>query len=354
MNPLARRRWILTGAVVAAVAVGGAGAGVAVAARPAPAAAGASVATGSTTVTKGDLVDSTLFSGDLGYGQRNALVASGGGTVTGLPAFGSTVHLGETLYEVDERPVSAFHGRIPVHREMARGMTGRDVQQLNGSLRALGFGDAPDSADFTSGTARAVSSWQESRGLPATGTVGAGQIAFVDGDVRVAGLVARVGSPTVGDVLEYTSTARVVTTSVSVRDSARFPVDQPVTVRLGDGRTLPGRVASQESATPADRPSSGGDDEPEVDVLIGFDGAPANLPAGEQAVDVNLPGEKATGVLSVPVSALVVGPDGGYRLETRVGGRPRFLPVKLGLFAQGRVAVTGAGVTEGLRVVVPA
>ena len=185
--------------------------------------------------------------------------------------------------------------------------------------------------------------------------IGATQIAFVDGDARIADLMSRVGAPAQGEVLEYTSTDRVVTSSVTARNAARFPEKQEVTVRLGDGKTVSGHVVSQQSQPPAEAPkSSSGDDGPKVDVLIALDETPAGVSSGEQAVDVNLPGKKATGVLSVPVSALAVGPDGGYRIETRVDGRPRYLPVTLGLFAQGRVAVSGAGVTEGMKVVVPA
>jgi hypothetical protein len=56
------------------------------------------------------------------------------------------------------------------------------------------------------------------------------------------------------------------------------------------------------------------------------------------------------GVLAVPVTALLARPGGGYALEL-AGSRPRRLAVRIGLAADGYVEVSGAGLSEGLRVV---
>jgi hypothetical protein len=58
-------------------------------------------------------------------------------------------------------------------------------------------------------------------------------------------------------------------------------------------------------------------------------------------------------VLTVPVTALLARPGGGYQVRLASGG---YLPVQPGLFddATGTVEVSGPGLSDGLRVQVPA
>ena len=56
-------------------------------------------------------------------------------------------------------------------------------------------------------------------------------------------------------------------------------------------------------------------------------------------------------VLAVPVNALVARRGGGYGVE--LAGSHRIVPVEAGLFADGYVEVSGGGIREGTRVVVP-
>jgi hypothetical protein len=58
-------------------------------------------------------------------------------------------------------------------------------------------------------------------------------------------------------------------------------------------------------------------------------------------------------VLTVPVAALLALAEGGYGLEVVGPDGPRVVAVAVGLFADGRVEVTGAGLREGLVVGVP-
>lgn len=351
-----RPRTVAVASVLAAALVGGSVAGTLAIAAPTPVEKSDPQRTATVPITKGDLVDSTLFAGSLGYGASTPLEALAAGTLTSTAGFGTIVRLGETLYTVDEHPVVAFRGTVPVHRTMSLGMSGQDVLQLNRSLRALGHSRVPDSSKFTAETAAAVRAWEHEHAYPETGTIGGYEIAFLPSDVRIAGVTAATGAHLPGTVLDYSSTKRVVSSEVSARDASRFVAGAPVTATLASGRSLKGHVAevrqasdtsSGGSATP--RGSGSGSGDPTVTVEIVLDESP---PAGtaDQSVDVHLPGQSAEGVLTVPVSALVVAPGGGYRVETSTG----FLAVETGLFADGRVAITGAGVREGLEVVVPA
>jgi hypothetical protein len=58
-------------------------------------------------------------------------------------------------------------------------------------------------------------------------------------------------------------------------------------------------------------------------------------------------------VLTVPVAALLALAEGGYGLELVDGSATRVVAVETGLFAAGRVEVTGDGLAEGQRVGMP-
>jgi hypothetical protein len=58
-------------------------------------------------------------------------------------------------------------------------------------------------------------------------------------------------------------------------------------------------------------------------------------------------------VLAVPVTALLALAGGGYGVEIVTGpGTDRLVGVQTGIFAGGRVAITGPGIAAGTRVVV--
>ncbi|MBO0516735.1 peptidoglycan-binding protein, partial [Streptomyces beijiangensis] len=67
-------------------------------------------------------------------------------------------------------------------------------------------------------------------------------------------------------------------------------------------------------------------------------------------VTVDHIGKERKNVLTVPVAALVALAEGGYGVESRSG---QFVAVKTGLFADGRVEVSGSAVSEGMKVRIP-
>jgi hypothetical protein len=70
-------------------------------------------------------------------------------------------------------------------------------------------------------------------------------------------------------------------------------------------------------------------------------------------VDVTLVSAQATDVLSVPVAALVALAEGGYGVQVVDGSSARYVAVKTGMFASGRVEISGDGITAGTVVGVP-
>jgi hypothetical protein len=259
------------------------------------------------------------------------------------------------------------------------------VAQLDRNLIALGYGAGLTVSDyFTDATAYAAELWQAARGLPVTGTVPLGQVAYAPGPLRVTTVTPALGSPPQpgASVLTATSPAPVVLAMVPVSQEYLVRAGDDVTVTLPDGMTTtPGVVASVApvasaadgsavpggagQATPApagggQAPAAGGGQAP------GAGGGQATVPmtvrlvrpaaAGhlDQApVTVSIVSAQARDVLAVPVSALVALAGGGYAVEVVHGPARHLVAVQTGLFSQTLVQVSGPGLTAGQRVEVP-
>ncbi|QSB24089.1 peptidoglycan-binding protein [Curtobacterium sp. 24E2] len=360
MSRAVRRRSLLIGACLVAATGVGVGTWAAVAPgpqTPASAASDDAYSGPTTTVTKGDLTDSKVFAGTLGYGTPTGVPAAAAGTITWLPRPGDVIQRDEYLYAVDERGVRSMYGTVPLWRDLSRGMHGTDVRQLNENLAALGYDVSVDD-EFGPRTQAAVRRWQGDRGHEVTGVLTADDIAFVDGAVRVASVDGKLGQSTGaagaegagggagGDVLQVTSTKRVVSATVSQRDAERLAVGTRVDVRVnGTGAAMRGEVADIQ-------PETGEDGGTKVLVSVSFDPGDRKLPAAASA-QIDAKGTTERGVLSVPVSALVAGSGGSYAVDVvQQGGRTERVPVEPGFTAGGRVAISG-DVAAGDRVVVP-
>lgn len=315
-------------------------------------------------VTRGDLTESNTFAGTLGYGAPVGVPAAASGTITWLPDPGQVIHRDEPLYAVDEEPVRAMYGSVPLWRTLEYGDRGQDVAQLNRNLAALGYDVAEDDT-FGKRTLAGVRQWQKDRHRTVTGTIGAGDIAFVDGVVRVAKVDGTLGQTVGGgggdaggaavggsaggsgsDVISVTSTSRVVDTTVGQQDADRLTVGAEVSVRInGGGDALPGKVVATE---PVEDENGGA---PKVRATVSIEAGDRQLPAAATA-QVIVAGRSEQDVLSVPVAALVARGTDGYAVDVVRHGETERVPVTVGFVANGRVAVTG-DVREGDQVVVP-
>ncbi|MDM7889734.1 peptidoglycan-binding protein [Curtobacterium sp. RHCJP20] len=316
-------------------------------------------------VTRGDLTESNIFAGTLGYGAPVGVPAAASGTITWLPDPGQVIHRDEPLYAVDEEPVRAMYGTVPLWRTLEFGDRGQDVAQLNRNLAALGYGVVEDDR-FGKRTLAGVRQWQKDRHRTVTGTIGADDIAFVDGDVRVAKVDGTLGQTvgsggggdaggeagggsaggSGGNVISVTSTSRVVDTTVGQQDADRLAVGAEVSVRInGGGDALPGKVVATE---PVEDDNGGA---PKVRATIAIEAGDRQLPAAATA-QIIVAGRSERDVLSVPVAALVAHGSDGYAVDVVRHGDTERVPVEAGFVANGRVAVTG-DVREGDQVVVP-
>jgi peptidoglycan hydrolase-like protein with peptidoglycan-binding domain len=365
-------RKVVVGGAVAAAIVGGAVAGLVLAfgsAAKEPATDSA-LPLATAQVRRTTLVETKPVPGTLGYGEAVPVSASGSGVLTWIAPIGSTVKRGGPLFKVDERPVVALYGSLPLYRTLRPGTSGRDVRQLERNLAALGYtGFTVDDA-YTSGTAAAVRSWQADLGLPKTGTVELGQVLFTRGPIRIAGHAARIGD-TIGresgegavPLLSYTGTTRLVSVELEVADRPLAVKGRAVTVtvpgrgpvggtiaRIGTAITAPG-AAPGEASTPNSTNATTADAVVEVTVAIPDQKALGPLDAAP--VNVDFVSDEREDVLAVPVVALLALPNGGFGVEVVAGTRTRIVPVRTGMFAAGRVEVSGKGIAAGVRVGVP-
>jgi peptidoglycan hydrolase-like protein with peptidoglycan-binding domain len=389
-------------AVVAAVAVVGAlglGGGGAEDGSAAPPRSGSTVP-----VTRATLTERTTVDGQLGYGTEIPLPVKSTGTLTWLPTEGRTVERGGTLLRVDDRPVVLLYGTLPMYRILGltadtrqgtgqdagakgdaqgtgdQGLTdhtsqapapsgsptpggagaggtggtlrGMDVLQFESNLAALGYTGFTIDEEFTDVTARAVKRWQKSLGLPQTGTVGVGDVVYSPGKVRIGHAGVRLGSAVTEDVLTYTGTSRKVVVNASAAEDSWAVRGAAVTIGLPDGTSVKGEVASvgKRATDPEEGGGEGGSGAPTVPVTITIKDQKSVGRLESAPVTVEYVGRERADVLTVPVAALVALAEGGHGLETADG---RFVAVKTGLFADGRVEVSGSAVREGMKVRIP-
>jgi peptidoglycan hydrolase-like protein with peptidoglycan-binding domain len=286
--------------------------------------------------------------------QEGATVEQGQETITRLPDQGETVERSDELYWVNERPITLLLGAIPMYRNLAPGDSGPDVKQLEANLAKLGYDGFTADNQYTSSTATTVRNWQDDIGAEVTGVVSRASVVFmperglVDSIHVAIGDAVSPGTP----ILDITGTEQVVSLDVEVDDRDLVEVDTEVTVVLPDGSEVAGTVTSlnvveAEPPPGAAEDAASADTEPIVDVEVTLAKAAAKEFVGAP-VDVIVGVGKRTDVLTVPVNALLALAEGGYGLEVVADdGTTEIVAVDTGLFADARVEVRGAGITEG-------
>ncbi|MFI6234786.1 efflux RND transporter periplasmic adaptor subunit [Micromonospora sp. NPDC050784] len=365
---------------------------------PAGQPAAAKVATAE--VIRTDLSDYWAESGAVGYRKQRTLRGVAPGVLTWLPRPGSTVTRGDVLYRAGDRPVILFYGPSPMFRDIDTvGMVGRDVRVLADNLRALGYrigsqpapgtrvtvqggptptgndqganGEAnkPDPTPTASGTGAyqtvvtsqdavftrslkdAVKRWQAAKGVrPATGTVSLGDILVLPGAVRVGAASAQLGDDATGNLMAISDQAKAVSVEIDASRADDLRAGQKVQITLPDSSHTSGTINSVSSNAQAAQ-SDGGDpgaEGPKVQVVIAVDDASAIQNISSATVEVRFTGTTAHDVLAVPVGALLALSSGGYGVQISDGA---LTAVKVGLFADGMVQISGTGITAGTRVV---
>jgi peptidoglycan hydrolase-like protein with peptidoglycan-binding domain len=337
---------------------------------PGPALPASAVPVSTARVARANVAERQVVSGILGY--RGAFSVSNelpAGIITWLPAAGRVIRRDHALYRISGQRVTLLYGSIPAWRSFQSGMTpGADVRELETNLIALGFD--PDHQitigdQFGWATVWAIELWQRAHGVPETGSIPLGEVAFLPGPLLVKAESTWTGEPlgTGNPVLSGTSTTPSVQVWITPGGPAVRAGDS-VLVTLPDGATtVPGKVTSvgrvaevsAQNAAAAQNAgssqSSGGAQPPQIPVTIGIGRASISSGLDQAPVQVTITEAEDRGVLAVPVTALLPLPQGGYAVRT-AGNPSRLIPVTTGLFddVAGLVEMTGPGLAAGLTI----
>lgn len=319
------------------------------------------VAQSTAKVTRQTLTDTSNQDGKLGYGDTTTVNGRLQGTVTALPTAGQTLKRGDVLYRVDNTPVVLMYGSLPSYRNLAVGTKGADVKQLEQNLWDMGYRGFTVDETYADSTATAVKKWQKDLGLPEsarTGTVDLGRVVYCADRIRVDTLKAAVGDavPPGNAVLTYSGGTRVATVDLELSNQRLAVQGAGVTVKLPDGKTANGKIGKVQ--TFIDTGSGGGSGgngsssgaKTKLRVTVAPDDGSAFAPYQEATVTVGFTASKKDGVLTVPVSALLALSEGGYGVQVVDGATAHIVRVDTGMFANGRVEVTGEGLNDGTTV----
>jgi peptidoglycan hydrolase-like protein with peptidoglycan-binding domain len=308
-------------------------------------------------VQRQDLSGQTKVDGTLGYAGSATVQSPLTGRITWLPTVGTVVRRGGALLAVDNQPVQLFYGTRPAWRDLAVGVDdGPDVRQLEQNLVALGYDpDHQITVDdhYTWATKAAVKRWQKARGLDQTGTFTTGMPAvFLPWAARVKQVSASVGAQAApgGPVYAVTSNLHQVTVDLDVSQQSYVKAGDRVEVVLPNGRRIKGRIS--EVGRVAETQGSGQEQTTTVPVTVALDNPRAGGRLDQAPVDVYVTTQTRKGVLAVPVGALLALKEGGYAVETvDAAGQHHLVAVRLGVFSDGMVEVSGSGLRAGAKVV---
>lgn len=273
------------------------------------------------------------------------------GTVTRSPPMGAALQPGDPVMWVDERPVVALAGDVPMYRDLVApasgvALVGADVGQLQAFLVAAGYLDGPVDGRFGGRTGTAARDWRADHGMSALSGFTRAELVFIAG----------AGPWTV--------------TESAVRTGSMFAGGEVMQVSAG----IPAVTVSLDSPPPAEAAyavvSLPGQDVPEIPLTasgsatLGDDGtfslllAVAALPAGAQlkvgtAVVVEQREVLATDVVTIPVAAVRLDGAGGTVVvcRDREAGDGEQCAVTLGV-SDGTLVEVTSGIDAGTQVAV--
>src|SRR5262249_49795811 len=87
-------------------------------------------ATSLATVVRRSLSSQTQSDATLGYARSYNVVNQARGTVTSLPSAGRVIRQGQSLYEVDGRPIILLYGSTPAYRNLSAAINGHAARHL--------------------------------------------------------------------------------------------------------------------------------------------------------------------------------------------------------------------------------
>ncbi len=277
------------------------------------------------------------------------------GVIDALAEPGTPVVHGTVLYTADGIDVLAVVDITPETQTVLDAFRGGDVEEVESVLAFIGFDpngqmDIDDDADLA--TAAAVIRWQESVGLPATGSIGASDYVVVPDDryYSVDDVVATVGDELADGklVLTLASPTLALTADIAITEIDEFEIGDTVGVEQVDETTFTATVTEIADTTTA---SDDGSD-PTVVVTFEVIDPPEAFVSG--TVTITTESSRIDGATVVPTRALITLSEGGFAVEkSNSDGTTTLVGVELGTFDDGVVEITAGDLEPGDLVVVP-
>lgn len=100
------------------------------------------------------------------------------GVITTLPLRNTQLNEGDVMLTASGRPVFVLQGETPAYRDLAPGISGDDVRQLETGLERIGFDPGPVDGTYDEQTSAAVADWYASAGFEPFGPT-AEQVAHI-------------------------------------------------------------------------------------------------------------------------------------------------------------------------------
>jgi hypothetical protein len=257
---------------------------------------------------------------------------------------GGVLEAGSVPIEVEGRPVIAVPGRFRFYRELRQGDNGPDVVQLQRALDAAGLPVTGEAGRFGPRTRTALNRLYSKAGYDPPGDVlNTGELWVLPRLPRSIERVVATTGMVVGAEDKVLATFRRQT-----RLRGSVPPGSSVPVRPGS----PVRVLSDEVTDPLagkvisvgedGSVESGDTDAPGTPVVVQLDDSRARL-SSDSSYQVTITGAgTAAPVLAVPVTAVNQMADGSQFVAVAEHGRVRNVGVRIGIRADGWVAVRPA------------
>lgn len=353
---MSRRGKLVAGSAALVVAGAAATAAVGFGTGNEPATGTAQPAAASTAKVQRDtLTETTDLDGTLGYGDTTP-VAGGSGVVTWLPRSGAVIRRGQQVYRANDAPVLLLIGSLPLYRVLKKGDRGADVRMLETNLAALGYDGFTVNDEYTGATATAVKQWQDDLGITKTGRIDPAMFVVATAPIRIAAVSATLGARAQGAVLTYSGTTRRVDVDLDAADETSVRKGMPAKVVLPDGGTVAATVTDVGTVATSSGGDSPGDQQTTtIPVTFAVKDQRKLGTLDEAPVTVTVVSDERRNVLTVPVTALVALLDGGYGVEVvAADGTKHYATVTTGMFADGKVEVSGPEIKAGVTVTVPA
>jgi Putative peptidoglycan binding domain len=313
------------------------------------------------------VLGSTGGSAGSGSGSSGSGSGSGSGSATGASytSAGSHTQFVSLTSATRTGPTGPTGPSGANGRSGSNGASGPGLKALIALLRAETAELRARGGSASGGSAGSLSAGGASRGGGSSSGGGGGSAGGSGGGTGAgAGSTGSSGGGTATPILQTTSIQEVVTVQLDATKQTEAVLGEPVTVQLPDGSTVNGKITQVSPVAQSSSSSSGsggsgsgsgsggsgsGSPSATIPVTITLSGHSHVSGLDQAAVSVNFAQQKASGVLSVPVTALIATQGGGYAVQEAAAPHT-LIPVTPGLFAAGYVQISGSGVYPGLEV----